>query len=203
MLGPAPKVLLPVAGKPMAQHALDTISEIEKTRTILVLGSQAKEVKKALNASKRTKIVTQRKQLGTAHAVKIALPQLRPSSVMVVLYGDVPLIEAGSLKKLIKSAEKDSLAILTFIKENPQGYGRIVRDSRNQVQAIIEEKDATKEQREIKEVNSGILAMKSSLAKKLLPQIKNKNASREYYLTDIVELAKNSGIKVQPLLLDD
>ncbi|MEC7865294.1 MAG: bifunctional UDP-N-acetylglucosamine diphosphorylase/glucosamine-1-phosphate N-acetyltransferase GlmU [Pseudomonadota bacterium] len=203
MLGPAPKVLLPVAGKPMAQHALDTISEIEKTRTILVLGSQAKEVKKALNASKRTKIVTQRKQLGTAHAVKIALPQLRPSSVMVVLYGDVPLIEARSLKKLIKSAEKDSLAILTFIKENPQGYGRIVRDSRNQVQAIIEEKDATKEQREIKEVNSGILAMKSSLAKRLLPQIKNKNASREYYLTDIVELAKNSGIKVQPLLLDD
>ena len=108
MLGPAPKVLLPVAGKPMAQHALDTISEIEKTRTILVLGSQAKEVKKALNTSKRTKIVTQRKQLGTAHAVKMALPQLRPSSVMVVLYGDVPLIEAGSLKNLIKSAEKDS-----------------------------------------------------------------------------------------------
>ena len=203
MLGTAPKVLLPIAGKPMAQHALDAISEIEKSRAILVLGNQAKEVKKVLNTSKSTKMVIQRKQLGTAHAVKMALPQLRPSSVMVVLYGDVPLVGSKSLKKLIKSAEKGSLAILTFIKESPRGYGRIVRGSRNQVQAIIEEKDATKEQREIKEVNSGILAIKSSLAKKLLPEIKNKNASREYYLTDIVELAKNSGIKVQPLVLDD
>ena len=203
MLGADPKVLLPVAGKPMAQHALDTISEIEKSRTILVLGKQAKEVKKVLSTSKSTKFVTQRRQLGTAHAVKMALPKLRPSSVMVVLYGDVPLVEGKSLKKLIKSAEKGSLALLTFIKERPQGYGRIVRGSRNQIQAIIEEKDATKEQREIKEVNSGILAIKASLAKKLLPEIKNKNASREYYLTDIVELAKNSGIKVQPLLLDD
>ena len=180
MLGADPKVLLPVAGKPMAQHALDTISEIKKSRTILVLGNQAKEVKKVLSTSKSTKFVTQRRQLGTAHAVKMALPKLRPSSVMVVLYGDVPLVEGKSLKKLIKSAEKGSLALLTFIKESPQGYGRIVRGSRNQVQAIIEEKDATREQREIKEVNSGILAIKTSLAKKLLPEIKNKNASREY-----------------------
>ena len=171
---------MPVAGKPIALHALDTISGIEKSRAILVLGNQAKEVKKALNANKNTKTITQRKQLGTAHAVKMALPQLRPGSVMVVLYGDVPLVEGKSLRKLIKSAEKGSLAILTFIKESPQGYGRIVRGSRNQVQAIIEEKDATKEQREIKEVNSGILAIKTSMAKKLLPKIKNKNASREY-----------------------
>ena len=92
MLGADPKVLLPVAGKPMAQHALDTISEIDKSRTILVLGNQAKEVKKALSTSKSTKFVSQRKQLGTAHAVKMALPKLRPSSVMVVLYGDVPLV---------------------------------------------------------------------------------------------------------------
>jgi len=203
MSGVTPKVLLPVAGKPMAQHALDTISGIEKSRAILVLGNQAQEVKKALNIRKNTRTVKQTKQLGTAHAVKMALPQLRQSSVMVVLYGDVPLVDGKSLKKLMKSAEKGSLAILTFIKERPQGYGRIVRGSSNKVEAIIEEKDATKEQREIKEVNSGILAIKSSLAKKLLPKIKNKNASGEYYLTDIVELAKKSGIKVQPLLLDD
>jgi len=199
----APKVLLSVAGKPMTQHVLDTVSGIGGSRTILVLGKQAKEVKKALNFNKNTKIVTQRKQLGTAHAVKTAFPQLRSDSVMVVLYGDVPLVASKSLKKLIKSAEKGSLAILTFTKELPGSYGRIVRGPRNQVQAIIEEKDATKEQREIKEVNSGILAMKSSLVKKLLPEIKNNNASREYYLTDIVELAKNSGIKIQALCLDD
>ena len=203
MLRETPKILIPVAGKPMVQHVLDNISGMEKSRTILVLGSQAKEAKKALNIHKKTKIVIQRKQLGTAHAVKEALSQLRTGSVMVVLYGDVPLVEGKSLKKLVKSAERGSLAILTFTKENPKGYGRIVRSSRNQVQAIIEEKDATKEQREIKELNSGILAIKTSLAKKLLPEIKNKNASREYYLTDIVELAKHSGIKVQPLLLDD
>ena len=203
MLGSSPKVLLSVGGRPMAQRVLDTVAKIEKSRVILVLGDQAKEVKKTLDIKKNTKIVTQRKQLGTAHAVKTTLSQLRSNSVAVVLYGDAPLVEGKTLKRLIKFAEKGSLAILTFNKEKPSGYGRIIRGSRNQVQAIIEEKDANKEQKEIKEVNSGILAIKSSLIKKLIPEIKNINAAKEYYLTDIVKLAKETGIKVQPLLLDD
>jgi len=152
---------------------------------------------------RNTKIVKQRRQLGTAHAVKTALTQLRPSSVTVVLYGDVPLIESKTIKKLIKEATKGSLAILTFKKDHPQGYGRVVRGARNQVEAIIEEKDATKEEKSINEVNSGILAIKSTLIKKLLPEIKNNNAANEYYLTDIVSLSKNQGIKVKPLLLED
>ena len=203
MLGSSPKVLLPIGGKPMAQHILDTVSSIEKSRSILVVGNQAKEVKNSLQFKRNTKIVTQRKQLGTAHAVKAALGQLRPSSVTVVLYGDVPLIESKTLKRLIRDASKGSLAILTFNKDLPQGYGRVVRGAKNQVEAIIEEKDATKEQKSINEVNSGILAIKSTLIKKLLPEIKNHNAAKEYYLTDIVSLSKKHGIKVQPLLLED
>ena len=121
----------------------------------------------------------------------------------VVLYGDVPLIESKTLKRLIRDASKGSLAILTFNKDLPQGYGRVVRGSKNQVEAIIEEKDATKEQKGINEVNSGILAIQSTLIKKLLPEVKNNNAAKEYYLTDIVSLSKNQGIKVNPLLLED
>ena len=203
MLGSSPKVLLPVGGKPMAQHILDTVSGIEKSRSILVVGDQAKEVKNSLQFKRNTKIVTQRKQLGTANAVKTALAQLRPSSVTVVLYGDVPLIESKTLKRLIRDASKGYLAILTFNKDLPQGYGRVVRGAKNQVEAIIEEKDATKEQKGINEVNSGILAIQSTLIKKLLPEIKNNNAAKEYYLTDIVSLSKKHGIKVQPLLLED
>ena len=203
MLGPSPKVLLPVGGRAMVQRVLDTVAEIDKSRAILVLGDQAKEVKKALNLSKNTKVVNQRKQLGTAHAVKTAQSKLRPGSVTIVLYGDAPLIESKTLKKLISQAKRGSLAILTFNKDNPEGYGRIVRGTRNQVNAIIEEKDANKEQKQIKEVNSGILAIKSNLMKELLPKVKNKNAAKEYYLTDIVGLAKEAGIKVHPLLLND
>ena len=203
MLGSSPKALLPIGGKPMAQHILDTISGIEKSRPILVVGDQAKEVKNSLQFKRNTKIVTQRKQLGTAHAVKTALAQLRPGSVTVVLYGDVPLIEGKTLKRLISDASKGALAILTFNKDRPQGYGRVVRGAKNQVEAIVEEKDATKEEKSINEVNSGILAIKSILIKKLLPEIKNNNAANEYYLTDIVSLSKKHGIKVQPLLLED
>ena len=203
MLGSSPKVLLPIGGKPMAQHILDTVSGIEKSRSILVVSNQAKEVKNSLQFKRNTKIVTQRKQLGTAHAVKAALNQLRPSSVTVVLYGDVPLVESKTLKRLIRDASKGSLAILTFNKDLPKGYGRVVRGAKNQVEAIIEEKDATKEQKSINEVNSGILAIKSTFIKKLLPEIKNNNAAKEYYLTDIVSLSKKHGIKVQPLLLED
>ena len=178
MLGPSPKVLLPVGGRAMVQRVLDTVAEIDKSRTILVLGDQAKEVKKALNLNKNTKVVNQRKRLGTAHAVKTAQSKLRPGSVTIVLYGDAPLIESKTLKKLISQAKRGSLAILTFNKDNPEGYGRIVRGTRNQVNAIIEEKDANKEQKQIKEVNSGILAIKSNLMKELLPKVKNKNASK-------------------------
>ena len=140
MTGSLPKVLLPIAGKPMAQHVLDTVAGIENSRPIIVIENQKSEVKKFLLTPKNTKWVTQRKQLGTGHAVKTALPELRTGSIAVVLYGDVPLVEVNTLKALIKMARKDSLVILTFNKERSEGYGRIVRGSKNQVEAIVEEK---------------------------------------------------------------
>ena len=205
MLGTTPKVLLPLAGKPMAQHLLDTVAEIKGSRQIIVVGNQAEEVKKNLTAPRNTIWIKQRRQLGTGHAVKTAIlgTRSRSRSMVVVLYGDVPLVRSKTIKNLIKMASMDSLAVLTFRKVDPKGYGRIIRNPGNQIEAIIEEKDATQEQRKITEVNSGILAIKSSYLKKLLPQIKNKNVAKEYYLTDIVSLAKGSGIKVKALLLEN
>jgi len=203
MLRNVPKVLLPLAGKPMAQHVLDTVAKIEGSRSIVVIGDQATKVKKTLRASKNTKWIKQRKQLGTGHAVKTALSGTRPGSMVVILYGDVPLVQAKTLKNLIKIASNDCLAVLTFYKDNPKGYGRIIRGTRNKVEAIVEEKDATQEQKQIREVNSGVIASKLKHLKKLLPQIKNQNAAKEYYLTDIVGLAKDSGLPVKAMLLQN
>ena len=200
MLGKVPKVLLPLGGKPMAQHVIDTVATIKKSRPIIVIGDQAEEVKKTLEVSKNTKWIKQRKRMGTGHAVKAALPATRSGSVVVVLYGDVPMVQSKTLKALSKIASQDCLAILTFHKDDPKGYGRIIRGSRNKVEGIIEEKDATEKQKTIKEVNSGVMAIKLSYLKKLLPLIKNNNAAREYYLTDLVGLAKNADLRVKAVL---
>ena len=201
MLGNSPKVILPLAGKPMAQHLINTINKIKGSRTIAVIGHQAEKVKNTLVVPRTAKWVRQSKQLGTGHAVKIASSHLRPGSITVVLYGDVPLVRPKTLKKLIKLASDDSLSILTFLKQDPKGYGRIIRSSKNKVEEIVEEKDASFQQRRIKEVNSGILAIKSLHLKKLLPKIKNKNAAKEFYLTDLVSLAMGEGLKIKPFLL--
>ena len=113
------------------------------------------------------------------------------------------MVQKSTINQLLKLASNNSLSVLTFKKNQPKGYGRIIRNPKGQVEAIVEEKEANKEQKAIREVNSGIMAIKSSLLKKLLPQVKNNNAAKEYYLTDIVELAKLSQIKVKPLLLED
>ena len=203
MLGNSPKVILPLAGKPMAQHLIDTINKIKGSRTIAVIGHQAEKVKNTLVVPRTAKWVRQSKQLGTGHAVKIASSHLRPGSITVVLYGDVPLVRPKTLKKLIKLASDDSLSILTFLKQDPKGYGRIIRSSKNKVEEIVEEKDASFQQRKIKEVNSGILAIKSLHLKKLLPKIKNKNVAKEFYLTDLVSLAMGEGLKIKPFLLEN
>ncbi len=203
MLGNFPKVLEPLGGKPMVQHLIDTTQEITNSRPIIVIGEQAEKVKKSLVTPRNTKWSKQKKQLGTGHAVKTAFLKVRPSAIVVVLYGDVPLVESKTLKSLINIASNNRLAILTFLKEKPKGYGRILRNSRNQVEAIVEERDATIQERRIKEVNSGILAIKASKLKKLLPLIKNNNLAKEYYLTDLVDIAKRAGLRTKPLLLAD
>ena len=138
MGGDSPKVLASLAGKPMIQHLIDTVDTFQSSKTSIVVGYKSNEVERDLVSQKKLSFVKQKNQLGTAHAVKQALPNIRKNSVAVILYGDVPLVKKNTLNRLIKSASKGKLSLLTFIKEDPKGYGRIIRGSRKNVQRIVE-----------------------------------------------------------------
>ena len=198
-----PKVLLPLAGRPIAQHLLDTVSSMKESAVRMVVGYKASQVRSALKVKRNTKWATQKNQLGTAHAVKQAVPYLRKGSVSVILYGDVPLVSLKTLKSLIRVTTPKSIGVLTFQTKNPKGYGRIIRGEDKNIAAIVEEKDASLAERAITEVNSGIISVQSSMLGPLLDKIKNKNAAKEYYLTDIVSVATKEGISAIPLRLDN
>ena len=202
MGGDSPKVLASLAGKPMIQHLIDTVDSFPKSKTSIIVGYKSKEVESGVASSKKISFINQKKQLGTAHAVKQALPVLRKNSISVVLYGDAPLVTKSTLKKLIKPALKGNLSVLTFMKEDPTGYGRIIRGPRNSIQKITEHKDASAIEREIKEVNSGVLAIKTELLLKYIPKIKNNNAAKEYYLTDLVEISNQYTVDVIATVCD-
>jgi bifunctional UDP-N-acetylglucosamine pyrophosphorylase/glucosamine-1-phosphate N-acetyltransferase len=203
MGGDLPKVLNLLGGKPLVQHLLDTVSSIKDSHVKLVVGYKPELVKSSLNISKKTEFILQKKQLGTAHAVKQTLKGLRSNSVSLILYGDGPLVKKQTLSRLIASAEKGNLSILTYEPEDPHGYGRIVRGKGGLVKKIVEHKDASAEERKISEVNSGILAIKTKHLKELVIKISNKNAAKEYYLTDIVELANKADIPVKATVVAD
>ena len=203
MGGNSPKVLANLAGKPMIQHLIDTVETFPKAKTSVIVGHKAKEVENNISSGKKINYVIQKNQLGTAHAVKQAIPLLRKNSVSVVLYGDAPLVTRKTLNKLVNSAASGRLALLTYKKEDPSGYGRIVRDPKQNILKIIEHKDAASKEREIKEVNSGILAVKTTTLQKLLPSIKNNNAAKEYYLTDLIEIANKQSITVRATLCEE
>lgn len=198
-----PKVLNKLGGKPLVQHLIDTVGDIKGSRTHLVVGHQPELVKSSLHVNNKTHFVLQKNQLGTAHAVKQTLKNLRSNSISLVLYGDGPLIEKQTLTKLIASAQKGNLSILTYKTESPFGLGRIVRSSVGLVTKIVEEKDTSKDEKRINEVNSGILAIKTKYLKSLVIKVSNKNAAKEYYLTDIVELANKSKIPVKATIVSD
>ena len=203
MGGNSPKVLANLAGKPMIQHLIDTVETFPKAKTSVIVGHKAKEVENNIFSEKKINYVLQKSQLGTAHAVKQAIPLLRKNSVSVVLYGDAPLVTRKTLNKLVNSAASGRLALLTYKKEDPSGYGRIVRGTKQNILKIIEHKDAASKEREIKEVNSGILAVKTATLQKLLPLIKNNNAAKEYYLTDLIEIANKFSIPVRATLCEE
>ncbi len=203
MGGHSPKVLANLAGKPMIQHLIDTVETFPKAKTSVIVGHKAKEVEKSISSEKKINYVIQKNQLGTAHAVKQAIPLLRKNSVSVILYGDAPLVTRKTLSKLVNSATNGRLALLTYKKEDPSGYGRIVRGPKQNIVKIIEHKDAASKEREIKEVNSGILAVKTTALQKLLPSIKNNNAAKEYYLTDLIEIANKHSIAVRATLCEE
>ena len=201
MGGDSPKVLARLAGKPMLQNLINTTHKFKKSKRIIVVGYKSDLVKSQIKTTENTDWVRQNKQLGTAHAVKQAIPSLRSGSIAVILYGDVPLVSPATLKRLISQAKNNNLALLTFKKDSPTGYGRVLRGSKNVINQIVEEKDADQSQKKIQEVNSGIMAIKSHSLSKLLGMIKNNNAAKEYLLTDIVEMANKNKIGVKALLL--
>ena len=198
-----PKVLNLLGGKPMAQHLIDTVSDVVGSKIHLVVGYKPELVKSNLDVKKNTGFINQKNQLGTGHAVKQTLKHLRSNSISLVLYGDGPLVKKSTLTKLISSAQKGNLSILTYRPESPHGLGRIVRGKGGLVERRVEEKDANQEEEKIDEVNSGILAIKTKYLKALVEKISNKNAAKEYYLTDIVALANKANIPVKATIISD
>ncbi|TLS18550.1 MAG: UDP-N-acetylglucosamine diphosphorylase/glucosamine-1-phosphate N-acetyltransferase [Betaproteobacteria bacterium] len=189
-----PKVLHPIAGKALAAHVLDTARHLGQSRICLVVGHGGEVVRSALAAAD-VACAVQEPQLGTGHAVMQALPLLDGEGMTLVLYGDVPLIQATTLQRLVQAAG-DGLAVLTVDLENPKGYGRIIRDSAGRVQRIVEEKDATPAERLVRETNTGIMALPTVRLQDWLSRLSNDNAQGEYYLTDVVALAVADGVPV-------
>ena len=189
-----PKVLHPLAGKALAQHVIDTARSLQPEKLVVVFGHGGEVVRSTLAAADISWAL-QEPQLGTGHAVAQALPLLAGEGQTLVLYGDVPLTRASSLRRLLQAGKK-GLSILTVDLANPTGYGRIVRDAAGKVQRIVEEKDATPEEKAIREVNSGIMAIPSARLADWLGRLSNDNAQGEYYLTDIVGLAVAEGLPI-------
>ena len=197
MYSDLPKVLHPIAGRPMLAHVIDTAKSLPDTRVTVVIGHRGERVRDAFR-DPALRWVVQEPQLGTGHAVQQAAAYLDEAMPTLVLYGDVPLIRSQTLRDLSDLASEGSaLAILTVMMDDPAGYGRIVRSADGKTLAsIVEEKDATAEQRRICEVNTGILAAPTAALKRWLARLSNDNAQREYYLTDIVALANADGVPV-------
>lgn len=190
-----PKVLHQLAGKALLGHVLDAAAGIGPARIRVVVGAGGEQVRAAF-AERRLDWVVQAEQLGTAHAVQMALPGLDDAATALILYGDVPLIQAATLGQLLVEAQRGALAMLTSTPADPTGYGRILRDAQGRVTGVIEHRDASTEQRAIREVNTGIMAMPVARLRAWLGRIRNANAQAEYYLTDIVALAFGDGVPI-------
>ncbi|MCL5669265.1 MAG: bifunctional UDP-N-acetylglucosamine diphosphorylase/glucosamine-1-phosphate N-acetyltransferase GlmU [Gammaproteobacteria bacterium] len=196
-----PKVLHKLAGRTLLEHVTRTAREL--THNICaVVGYGGDAVPKAL-AHLDVRWVEQTPQLGTGHALLQAIPSIPDEDTVLVLYGDVPLISAATLNQLIAASQSGNLGLLTVTLSDPSGYGRIVRDAHNKVTRIVEEKDATPDERAIKEINTGMLAANAKRLRGWLKELKNGNAQREYYLTDIIALAVRDGVTVNTVTTEN
>ena len=196
-----PKVLHEIGGQSILAHVFDCAKALNPSKIIVVYGYGGEIVREAFSPENIT-WVNQTEQLGTGHAVQQALPFLDADAQSLVMLGDVPLVDVAACKALIERAN-NKLAILSFNKADPTGYGRIVRAENKNVVAIVEHKDATVAQRNIAEVNTGIMAMPNVYLTKWISQLTNNNAQGEYYLTDIVALAVQQGVDVVAEITDD
>jgi len=194
-----PKVLQPLAGVPLLGHVVSRARVLDPSSIHVVYGHGGDAVREAL-VKEKLQWALQADQLGTGHAVMQAMPKVADDELVLVLYGDVPLINADTLRQLIAAAGAKAMSLLTVMLDNPAGYGRIVRNARGAIQKIVEQKDATKSQLKIREGNSGIMAVPAKLLRKWLGKLKNSNAQGEYYLTDIIAMAVKDKVKVTPLI---
>jgi bifunctional UDP-N-acetylglucosamine pyrophosphorylase/glucosamine-1-phosphate N-acetyltransferase len=190
-----PKVLHPLAGRPMLEHVLDAAAALKPREIRVVHGHGGERVKEAL-AGRAIAWIEQAEQRGTGHAVKLALRGIPAKDVVLVLYGDVPLVRPQTMKKLLARAARGRLALLTAEFADPAGYGRIIRGTKGEIRAIIEERDTSRAQRAIREVNTGLMACAAGALARLVGRLKASNSQREYYLTDVIALAVKGGLTV-------
>ena len=190
-----PKVLQPLAGRPLLEHVLDTSETLRPEQIIVVYGHGGEQVREHF-ADRQLSWVEQAPQLGTGHAVQQAMPSVDAAHTVIVMSGDVPLVRPETVRSLASAAGDQNLAVLTVDAEDAAGYGRIVRGGAGEVLAIVEERDATDDQRKIKEINTGLLACPARLLGPWLETLKAENAQGEYYLTDVAASAAADGVRV-------
>jgi bifunctional UDP-N-acetylglucosamine pyrophosphorylase/glucosamine-1-phosphate N-acetyltransferase len=194
-----PKVLQPLAGRPLLGHVIQTAQSLQPAAIHVVYGHGGDQVRAAF-AGVEVGWALQAEQLGTGHAVMQAMPSVADDHLVLILYGDVPLIRRETLERLVALAGPRTMSLLTVELPDPTGYGRIVRDASGRVQKIVEQKDANPAQLAIREGNTGVMAVPASLLRQWLGQLRNANAQGEYYLTDIVEMAVAAQVAVEPLV---
>lgn len=198
------KVLHPVCGKPMVSHVIDQVSKIGADRIITVVGHGAEKVKSELEG--RCEFVLQEEQLGTGHAVLQAKERLsKEKGHTLVVCGDTPLLTAETIQALVDKhiEENAKVTVLTAVTENPEGYGRVIRNDKGYVEKIVEHKDATPEERKVKEINTGTYCFDNESLFQALEKVTNENAQGEYYLPDVIEILKNEGQRVSAFCTED
>lgn len=197
-----PKVLHRLAGRALLHHVIETAGQIQARRVLVITGHAAEQVEAALSTQPKVATVRQIPQWGTGHAMQQAVPLLADDGVTLVLSGDVPLIQADTLQALLALCAGNTLALLSLNTSHPSGYGRIVRNPNHEVTAIVEERDASAEQKLIGEIYSGIMAVPTRLLRGWLARLDNRNAQAEYYLTDVVKFAVADGCEVKAHAID-
>ena len=202
MRSETPKVLHDLGGKPLLKHVIDTAGRLNPSNIFVVIGHGGEQITEVLR-DEPVHWVEQLDQLGTGHAVQQAIPQIPSGDNILILYGDVPLTRLETLTSVVESLDDSDFCLLTAELDDPSGYGRIIRDPNGNLAAIVEHKDSTLQQQAIKEINTGILAANGSELNHLLDQLNNNNAQGEYYLTDTVELARNAGLSLATITVND
>lgn len=189
-----PKVLQPLAGRSLLGHVIQTAKQLHAHNIITIFGHGGEQVQQQFQ-QENIQWVEQAEQLGTGHAVQMTLPVLPQEGMSLILYGDVPLVRQETLDQLLAVSSTTGIGMITLNVDNPTGYGRIIRDN-DKIQAIVEHKDATEQQRQIQEINTGIYCVSNQKLHAWLPKLSNNNAQGEYYLTDIVAMAVVDGLEI-------